>query len=245
MWGIDWPRSRSGASPSSDPAPAVDAPIWDLAVSAPTGAGQADCPDLGRGRLAGALGRTPPWTAGRACRARRRGRWPSRSPRSTTPSPPRRSPRSPSRRSPPRRPSRTSRRPRRRSRRWRRCWRAPPATRRPMMSLDATTIMPPLSLLPPLPSSRGRGRPPVPMSPSRSSARSRAPKPTTPARPTPEATSPRPAAARPRLPAETPRVDAGLFDDRRRSRRPSQACPPGRRWSRPPPSRRRRASWPR
>jgi hypothetical protein len=32
----------------------------------------------------------------------------------------------------------------------------------PMMSLDATTVMPPLSLLPPLPSSRGRGRPPVP-----------------------------------------------------------------------------------
>ena len=34
----------------------------------------------------------------------------------------------------------------------------------PFMSLDATTVMPPLSLLPPLPSSRGRGRgrPPVP-----------------------------------------------------------------------------------
>ncbi|HEY4605559.1 MAG TPA: hypothetical protein VIH08_14620, partial [Blastococcus sp.] len=32
----------------------------------------------------------------------------------------------------------------------------------PLMSLDATTVMPPLSLLPPLPSSRGRGRPPVP-----------------------------------------------------------------------------------
>lgn len=30
------------------------------------------------------------------------------------------------------------------------------------MSLDATSVMPPLSLLPPLPSSRGRGRPPVP-----------------------------------------------------------------------------------
>ena len=40
----------------------------------------------------------------------------------------------------------------------------------PMMSLDSTTVMPPLSLLPPLPSSRGRGRPPVPMSPSRSSS---------------------------------------------------------------------------
>jgi hypothetical protein len=39
----------------------------------------------------------------------------------------------------------------------------------PMMSLDSTTIMPPLSLLPPLPSSRsrGRGRPPVPRSMSR------------------------------------------------------------------------------
>jgi hypothetical protein len=32
----------------------------------------------------------------------------------------------------------------------------------PMMSLDATTVMPPLSLLPPLSSARGRGRPPVP-----------------------------------------------------------------------------------
>jgi hypothetical protein len=30
------------------------------------------------------------------------------------------------------------------------------------MSLDATTVMPPLSLLPPLPGTRGRGRPPVP-----------------------------------------------------------------------------------
>jgi len=40
----------------------------------------------------------------------------------------------------------------------------------PMMSLDATTVMPPLSLLPPLPSGRGRGRPPVPPAPSRSSA---------------------------------------------------------------------------
>jgi hypothetical protein len=35
------------------------------------------------------------------------------------------------------------------------------------MSLDATTVMPPLSLLPPLPGSRGRGRPPVPPSTSR------------------------------------------------------------------------------
>ncbi len=35
------------------------------------------------------------------------------------------------------------------------------------MSLDATSVMPPLSLLPPLPSSRGRGRPPVPPATSR------------------------------------------------------------------------------
>jgi hypothetical protein len=38
------------------------------------------------------------------------------------------------------------------------------------MSLDATTVMPPLSLLPPLPSSRGRGRPPGPPALSRASA---------------------------------------------------------------------------
>jgi hypothetical protein len=48
-----------------------------------------------------------------------------------------------------------------------------------MMSLDSTTIMPPLSLLPPLPGSRGRGRPPVPPSPSRRSSAS-ASAPTTP-----------------------------------------------------------------
>ena len=35
------------------------------------------------------------------------------------------------------------------------------------MSLDSTSVMPPLSLLPPLPSSRGRGRPPVPPATSR------------------------------------------------------------------------------
>jgi len=40
----------------------------------------------------------------------------------------------------------------------------------PMMTLDATTVMPPLSLLPPLPSSRGRGRPPVPPSAPRAAA---------------------------------------------------------------------------
>jgi hypothetical protein len=37
----------------------------------------------------------------------------------------------------------------------------------PSMSFDSTTIMPPLSLLPPLPGSRGRGRPPVPPAPRR------------------------------------------------------------------------------
>ena len=40
----------------------------------------------------------------------------------------------------------------------------------PMMTLDATTVMPPLSLLPPLPSSRGRGRPPVPPAAPRAAA---------------------------------------------------------------------------
>ncbi|HET6392222.1 MAG TPA: hypothetical protein VFG13_05335 [Blastococcus sp.] len=40
----------------------------------------------------------------------------------------------------------------------------------PMMSTDATTVMPPLSLLPPLPSSRGRGRPPVPPAAPRAAA---------------------------------------------------------------------------
>jgi len=42
----------------------------------------------------------------------------------------------------------------------------------PMMSFDSTSVMPPLSLLPPLPGSRGRGRPPVPPAPSRRSAAS-------------------------------------------------------------------------
>jgi hypothetical protein len=55
----------------------------------------------------------------------------------------------------------------------------------PMMSLDATTVMPPLSLLPPLPGSRGRGRPPVPPAAPRagasSSLRSSAPVPAAPA----------------------------------------------------------------
>ncbi len=52
------------------------------------------------------------------------------------------------------------------------------------MSLDATSVMPPLSLLPPLPSSRGRGRPPVPPVSSRRPAR--------PSRPTVESPEPAP-----------------------------------------------------
>ncbi|TFV62366.1 UNVERIFIED_ORG: hypothetical protein E4P37_17185 [Bacillus sp. AZ43] len=63
----------------------------------------------------------------------------------------------------------------------------------PMMSLDATTVMPPLSLLPPLPSSRGRGRPPVPPATRRPSAS--APAPTGPAPSVPEAVVPEPAPA--------------------------------------------------
>ena len=57
----------------------------------------------------------------------------------------------------------------------------------PMMSFDSTTVMPPLSLLPPLPGSRGRGRPPVPPAPSRRSA-------TPPATPTASVTAPAPSA---------------------------------------------------
>jgi hypothetical protein len=45
----------------------------------------------------------------------------------------------------------------------------------PMMSFDSTTVMPPLSLLPPLPGSRGRGRPPVPLTASRPTASPAAP----------------------------------------------------------------------
>jgi hypothetical protein len=61
----------------------------------------------------------------------------------------------------------------------------------PMMSLDVTTVMPPLSLLPPLPGSRGRGRPPVPPTGFRRPAPSAAP----PAPPAPEAPTTEPAAA--------------------------------------------------
>jgi hypothetical protein len=50
------------------------------------------------------------------------------------------------------------------------------------MSLDVTSVMPPLSLLPPLPSSRGRGRPPVPPATSRP--------PVPPSRPAAEASAP-------------------------------------------------------
>ncbi|TFV69099.1 hypothetical protein E4P40_22510 [Blastococcus sp. CT_GayMR20] len=96
----------------------------------------------------------------------------------------------------------------------------------PMMSLDTTTVMPPLSLLPPLPSSRGsrRGRPPVPMSPSRSSRPAVPPPSAPPAASAPESTAPvapetTPAEMREEtsgtdtVQAESTRVDAGLFDD--------------------------------
>jgi hypothetical protein len=62
----------------------------------------------------------------------------------------------------------------------------------PMMSLEATTIMPPLSLLPPLPSSRGRGRPPVPPASRPMTPRGSSPTPSLPASP---------AVAEPRSPA--------------------------------------------
>ncbi|MGZ4565652.1 MAG: hypothetical protein ACXVFZ_02330 [Blastococcus sp.] len=108
------------------------------------------------------------------------------------------------------------------------------------MSLDATTVMPPLSLLPPLPGSRAgrRGRPPVPPSSSRPSAPAAPPSapsaPSVPATPAPPASSPSlpedvdvvaeapvssPLATVTRLPVaplmatpETPEMP-GLFDD--------------------------------
>jgi hypothetical protein len=67
----------------------------------------------------------------------------------------------------------------------------------PMMSFDATTVMPPLSLLPPLPSSRGRGRPPVPPTASRP--------PVPPSRPSAEAASP---SAADRAPAAETKAEA-------------------------------------
>jgi hypothetical protein len=66
----------------------------------------------------------------------------------------------------------------------------------PMMSFDSTTVMPPLSLLPPLPGSRGRGRPPVPPAPSRRTA----PPTTAPAAKTPVPTASAPTAAEPAAP---------------------------------------------
>jgi len=71
----------------------------------------------------------------------------------------------------------------------------------PMMSTDATTVMPPLSLLPPLPSSRGRGRPPVPPAAPRATA----------ARPS--APVPGPADAQPPAAAEV-EVEAPVADRR-------------------------------
>jgi hypothetical protein len=69
----------------------------------------------------------------------------------------------------------------------------------PMTSLDATTVMPPLSLLPPLPGSRGRGRPPVPPAASRPTA--------------PPAAPPAPPVAPPAAPAEEiPTVDVPVGD---------------------------------
>ncbi|TFV69002.1 hypothetical protein E4P39_21855 [Blastococcus sp. CT_GayMR19] len=56
----------------------------------------------------------------------------------------------------------------------------------PMMSFDATTVMPPLSLLPPLPSSRGRGRPPVPPASRPLTPRAAATSATPPAPPAPD-----------------------------------------------------------
>ncbi|WP_116449819.1 hypothetical protein [Blastococcus litoris] len=64
----------------------------------------------------------------------------------------------------------------------------------PMMSLDATTVMPPLSLLPPLPSSRGRGRPPVPPTAPRSASRTSVPAAAAPAPEAPAEELPEPVA---------------------------------------------------
>ncbi|SFE20302.1 hypothetical protein SAMN05216574_102395, partial [Blastococcus tunisiensis] len=84
----------------------------------------------------------------------------------------------------------------------------------PMMSLDATTVMPPLSLLPPLPSSRGRGRPPVPpAAPRRPSvpAPSASPAAIAPAPAAPATESGEPAAPE-ASPAADPAVDAPKAD---------------------------------
>ena len=233
MWGIDVPEVTLWGEPVEDPAPAFEPPSWDLAVSAPSGAGRAAAPIWAEVVEQERLGRGCPGDEGGRARRRGGGRVGRRDRR--------------------RRPRRSGRRDRRRGDRGRGDRRGAdrleavaelePVLARtasdpaPMMSHDATTIMPPLSLLPPLPSSRGRGRgrPPVPMSSSRSSAaRAAAATPTA----TPEDLT-APAAAAP-APFETPRVDAGLFDDAPTVKTP--LCV--RRWSRPPPSR-RRTSWPR
>ncbi|TFV83076.1 hypothetical protein [Blastococcus sp. CT_GayMR16] len=72
----------------------------------------------------------------------------------------------------------------------------------PMMSFDSTTVMPPLSLLPPLPGSRGRGRPPVPPAPSRRAV----PPPAAPAAKALAATPPAPTA--PAVEPAAPETDA-------------------------------------
>jgi hypothetical protein len=211
MWGIDVPQVTLWGEPVEDPAPAVEAPSWDLAVSAPSGAGQAAAPIWAEvaeqeSSVDAALDRAAAEPVAEAVTesvAAIDDAVPAEAVAETAVEEivveeivveeiveeqtfeaevAEMEPVL----------ARTA---------------SDPA---PMMSLDATTIMPPLSLLPPLPSSRGRGRgrPPVPMSSSRSSAARAA---ATPAA-TPEVELTAPAAADP-APAQTPRVDAGLFDD--------------------------------
>jgi hypothetical protein len=70
------------------------------------------------------------------------------------------------------------------------------------MSLDATTVMPPLSLLPPLPGVRGRGRPPVPP------AVSRPPVPSAPVRTSSPAPAPAADEVAPEVPETVPTVSS-------------------------------------